>query len=149
MKFKIYVSAFAQLNLDAHNRVSTSDVRVLRRLIRDHQYRGYSAVETIQRWSSVRRGEDHHIFPYQENADVMFNTALIYELSVLRSYSEPWLREIPRTESVYSEARRLLKFASYFHPVGGDFVPSTSILREFIGGSCFEELKEAEEARKP
>ena len=141
MKFKIYVSAFAQLNLDEHNRISTSDVRVLRRLIRDHQYRGYPPRETIKRWNSVRRGEDQHIFPYQENADVMFNSTLIYELSVLRTFSEPWLKEIQRTEEVYSEARRLLKFTSYFLPLCEECVPPTSILREFIGKSCFDELR--------
>ncbi|MCD6385194.1 nucleoside kinase, partial [Candidatus Sumerlaeota bacterium] len=144
MKFKIYVSAFAQLNLDEHNRISTSDVRVLRRLIRDNQYRGYSPVETIRRWSMVRRGEEQHIFPYQESADVMFNSALIYELSVLRTFSEPWLKKIPPSEEVYSEARRLLKFTSYFLPVSESCVPPTSILREFIGKSCFEELRSLE-----
>lgn len=141
MKFKIYVSALTQLNLDEHNRISTSDVRVLRRLIRDHQYRGYSPVETISRWPLVRQGEEQHIFPYQESADVMFNSALIYELGVLRTFSEPWLKMVPRSEDVYSEARRLLKFTSYFLPIAEDCVLPTSILREFIGKSCFEELR--------
>ncbi len=143
MKFKIYVSAFAQLNLDEHNRISTSDIRVLRRLIRDQQYRGYSPINTITRWNSVRHGEEEHIFPYQENADVMFNSALIYELSVLKTFSEQWLRKIPRSEEVYSEARRLLKFTSYFLPVREHAVPATSILREFIGKSSFEEVRMA------
>ncbi len=147
MKFKVYVSSLAQLNLDEHNRVSTSDIRVLRRLIRDHQYRGYSAVETIARWGLVRRGEEQHIFPYQESADVMFNSSLIYEMAVLRIFSEPWLKKVAGTEDVYSEARRLLKFTSYFMSILQNYVPSTSILREFIGKSCFEELRSKEEGK--
>ncbi|GAB4317179.1 MAG: nucleoside kinase [Candidatus Sumerlaeia bacterium] len=139
-KFKIYVSALTQLNLDEHNRISTSDVRVLRRLIRDQQYRGYSPVETINRWASVRRGEEANIFPYQENCDVMFNSALPYELGVLKTYSEPFLEAVPRSEKVYSEARRLLKFTSYFLPIESEWIPPTSILREFIGGSCFADI---------
>lgn len=139
-KFKIYVSALTQLNLDEHNRISTSDVRVLRRIIRDQQYRGYSPIDTINRWGSVRRGEETNIFPYQENCDVMFNSALSYELGVLKTFSEPFLEQIPRTEKVYSEARRLIKFTSYFLPIHPEWVPPTSILREFIGGSCFADI---------
>lgn len=139
-KFKIYVSALTQLNLDEHNRISTSDVRVLRRIIRDQQYRGYAPVDTISRWGSVRRGEETNIFPYQENCDVMFNSALSYELGVLKTFSEPFLEQVPRDERVYSEARRLIKFTSYFLPIDPALVPPTSILREFIGGSCFADM---------
>jgi uridine kinase len=139
-KFKIYVSALTQLNLDEHNRISTSDVRVLRRLIRDYHFRGHSPVDTINRWDSVRKGEEQHIFPYQENADVMFNSALIYELGVLKDSAERFLKQVPREDPVYSEARRLLKFTSYFVKIKPELVPPTSILREFIGGSCFSDI---------
>ena len=137
LKFKVYVSALTQLNIDEHNRVSTSDVRLIRRLVRDNCFRGYKADETLGRWDSVRRGEEKHIFPYQENAHVIFNSALIYELGVLKTFAEPLLEEIARELPSYSEARRLLKFVSYFLPIDHKQVPHTSILREFLGGSCF------------
>jgi len=136
-KFKIYVSALTSISFDRINRISTTDNRLIRRIIRDFRYRGYSALDTIRRWESVRRGEDKNIFPYQEHADVMFNSAMLYELSVLKSYAEPILYELPSTEPEYSEALRLLKFLSYFTPIGDKEVPPTSILREFLGGSTF------------
>ncbi len=139
-KFKIYVSALTQIGIDYHNRIPTTDNRLLRRMIRDYQYRGYSLVETLQRWPSVRRGEEKYIFPYQEEADVMFNSALLYEFSVLKKHLEPLLKEIPETAYEYSEARRLLKFLSYFEPIGKEEreIPPTSILREFLSGSAFK-----------
>ncbi len=139
-KFKIYVSALTQLGIDYHNRIPTTDNRLLRRMIRDYQYRGYSLVETLQRWPSVRRGEEKYIFPFQEEADVMFNSAMIYEFSVLKKHLEPLLKEIPETVYEYSEARRLLKFLSYFEPIVKEEreIPPTSILREFLSGSAFK-----------
>ncbi len=137
MKFKVYVSALTSLSIDGINRIPTTDNRLIRRIIRDFRYRGYSALETIRRWESVRRGEDRNIFPYQEQADVMFNSALLFELSVLKNYAEPILYELPSTEPEYSEANRLLKFLSYFTPIPDKEVPPTSILREFLGGSTF------------
>lgn len=136
-KYKIYVSALTSLSFDRINRIPTTDNRLIRRIIRDNRYRGYSALETIRRWESVRRGEDKNIFPYQEQADVMFNSALLYELSVLKSYAEPILYELPSTEPEYSESMRLQKFLSYFTPISEREVPPTSILREFLGGSTF------------
>jgi len=138
MKFKIYVSALSQLNIDDHNRVPTRDVRKLRRIVRDHLFRGYSALDTLCRWQSVSRGEDLYIFPYQEEADAMFNSSLVYELSVLKTYAEPLLKEITSDVPEYAEARRLLRFLSYFLPMPADEVPPNSILREFIGGSIFK-----------
>lgn len=136
-KFKVYVSALTQLNIDNHNRIPTTDTRIIRRMVRDHQFRGHSPLKTIWQWPSVRRGEERNIFPYQEEADIMFNSSLIYELAVLRKYAEPLLREIDPTMPEYLEARRLVKFLGYFLPVPDADVPSNSILREFIGGSCF------------
>ena len=136
-KFKIYVSALTQINIDLHNRISTTDNRLLRRIIRDYQYRGYSAVETLNRWNSVRSGEEKYIFPYQEEADIMFNSALLYEHSVLKKYIEPLLKKIPETEYNFSEAQRLLKFLSYFNFLEDKEIPPTSILREFLSGSSF------------
>ncbi|RPH33938.1 MAG: nucleoside kinase [Bacteroidales bacterium] len=136
-KFKVYVSALTSLSFDSINRIPTTDNRLIRRIIRDYKYRGYSALDTIRRWDSVRRGEDKNIFPYQEQADVMFNSSLLYELSVLKSYAEPILYELPSSEPEYSEAVRLQKFLSYFTPIPNDEVPPTSILREFLGGSTF------------
>lgn len=136
-KFKVYVSALTSLSFDSINRIPTTDNRLIRRIVRDFKYRGYSALDTIRRWESVRRGEDKNIFPYQEQADVMFNSALPYELSVLKSYVEPILYELPSTEAEYSEAVRLQKFLSYFTPISYEEVPPTSILREFLGGSTF------------
>ncbi|MFR8227244.1 MAG: nucleoside kinase [Lachnospirales bacterium] len=136
-KFKIYISALTQLNVDEHNRIPSTDGRLIRRMIRDARTRGTSALETIRRWPSVRRGEDKNIFPFQEEADVMFNSALIYELAVLKQYAEPLLFSIPRDCEEYLEAKRLLKFLDYFLGVGSENIPKNSILREFIGGGCF------------
>ena len=135
-KFKIYISALTQLNVDEHNRIPTTDGRLIRRMVRDARTRGTSALETIERWPSVRCGEDKNIFPYQESADVMFNSALVYELAVLKLYAEPLLFNIPRDREEYDEAKRLLKFLDYFLAIDSDVIPKTSILREFIGGSC-------------
>lgn len=136
-KFKIYISALTQLNVDEHNRIPTTDGRLIRRMVRDARTRGTSAQETIARWSSVRRGEEKHIFPFQEEADVMFNSALIYELAVLKQYAEPLLFSIDYDSEEYKEAKRLLKFLEYFVSVGSEKIPTNSILREFVGGSCF------------
>lgn len=135
-KFKIYISALTQLNVDDHNRIPTTDTRLLRRIVRDNQYRGTSAERTIELWPSVRRGEEKNIFPYQEEADVMFNSALIYELSILKQYAEPLLFRIEPQSPCYSEAKRLFKFLDYFLGVSSESVPQNSIIREFIGGSC-------------
>ena len=136
--FKIYASALTTISLDDHNWIPTSDNRLLRRIIRDFNYRGYSAQDTISRWPSVRSGEDKWIFPYQENADVMFNSALIYELAVLRLHAEPILMSVPRNCPEYAEANRLLRFIKYFTPVQDNEIPPTSLLREFLGGSSFK-----------
>ncbi|WP_010664625.1 nucleoside kinase [Marinilabilia salmonicolor] len=136
-KFKVYVSALTNINIDNQSRIPTTDNRLVRRIIRDYRYRNYSAQETISRWDSVRRGEDKHIFPYQEEADVMFNSALLYELAVLKPYAEPILLEVQPNQEEYSEASRLLKFFSYFKPIQPREIPPTSILREFLGGSSF------------
>ncbi|MGE4288114.1 MAG: nucleoside kinase [Salinivirgaceae bacterium] len=137
-KFKIYVSALTTVSLDNHNRIPTTDTRLVRRIIRDYKYRNYSAVETINRWASVRNGEEKNIFPYQENADVMFNTAVHYETGVLKRYAEPILHEVPSNNKAYREATRLLKFFSYVVPIADEEIPPTSILREFLGGSSFK-----------
>lgn len=137
-KYKIYVSALTTISLDDHNWIPTTDNRLLRRIIRDYNYRGYSAQETISRWPSVRAGEDKWIFPYQENADVMFNSALLFEFAVLRSHAEPILNSVPRNRPEYAEAYRLLKFIKYFTPVQDKDIPFTSLLREFLGGSSFK-----------
>ncbi len=139
--YRIYVSALTQLNLDGRNRVSTTDTRMLRRIVRDARERGYSAQNTIQRWESVRRGEKRYIFPYQENADVMFNSALVYELSALKPLAEPLLRQVPFGTPEYIEAKRLLAFLDWFLPIESDLIPDNSILREFIGNSILQEFK--------
>ncbi len=136
-KFKIYVSALTPLSIDSSNRIPTTDNRLIRRIVRDHNYRDYSALDTLQRWASVRKGEETHIFPFQEEADVMFNTALLYELGVLKIWAEPILRAVPPVVPEYSEARRLLKFLSYIKPIFTKEIPPTSILREFLDGSSF------------
>lgn len=136
-KFKIYISALTMLNVDEHNRIPTTDGRLIRRMVRDARTRGASAKKTIDMWASVRRGEEENIFPYQESADVVFNSALIYELAVLKQYAEPLLFGIDQTEPEYMEAKRLLKFLDYFVGVDSNLIPNNSILREFIGGSCF------------
>lgn len=138
MKFRVYVSALTTITIDNHNWIPTTDNRLLRRIIRDHKYRGTSAIETIRRWPSVRRGEEKWIFPYQENADAMFNSSLLYELAVMRDFAEPILKKVPHDVVEYSEAYRLLKFLSYFEPIDLRTIPSTSLLREFLGGSSFK-----------
>lgn len=136
-KFKIYISALTQLNIDDHNRIPTTDNRIIRRIVRDNQFRGHDALTTIGLWPMVRRGEERHIFPYQEEADVMFNSALIYELAVLKTYAEPLLVGITPDYPEFIEAKRLLKFLSYFKPLADCEVPLNSIVREFLGCSCF------------
>ena len=135
-KFKIYISALTQLNIDEHNRIPTTDGRLLRRMVRDARTRGSSARETIRMWPSVRRGEEENIFPFQEEADAMFNSALVYELAVLNQYAQPLLFAIPKDSEEWLEAKRLLKFLDYFIGVSSEDIPKNSILREFIGGSC-------------
>jgi len=138
-KFKIYISALTQLNIDKHNRISTSDLRLIRRMVRDNTHRGNNSLKTMELWDNVVRGTEKYIFPYQENADAIFNSALVYELCVLKKYAEPLLWEIGTDSVFYPERQRLLKFLSYFKPIDYEgAIPSTSILREFIGGSCFE-----------
>jgi uridine kinase len=137
--FRIYVSALTQLNIDRHNRVPTTDTRLVRRIVRDAIYRGYAAEETLKRWESVRRGEKRHIFPYQENADVMFNSALPYELAVLKPLAEPLLLQVEHTSPRHVEAKRLLTFLQWFEPCGPDLIPDNSILREFVGGSILRD----------
>jgi uridine kinase len=139
--FRIYASALTQLNLDRHNRISTTDTRLVRRIVRDARERGYTARETIQRWESVQRGEKRNIFPYQENADIMFNSALAYELSALKPYAEPLLRQVPFGTREFIEAKRMLALLDWFQPVSSDLIPDNSILREFIGGSILKEFK--------
>ena len=136
-KYRVYVSALTTLHIDDHNWVPTSDNRLLRRIIRDYKYRGATARDTIARWPSVRRGEEKWIFPFQENADATFNSSLLFELSVMRNYAEPILRQVPANVREYSEAHRLLRFLSYFEPLEENEVPTTSLLREFLGGSIF------------
>jgi uridine kinase len=139
--FRIYASALTQLNLDHHNRISTTDTRLVRRIVRDARERGYNARDTIQRWDSVRRGEKAYIFPYQENADVMFNSAMAYELSVLKPLAEPLLRQVPYGLPEFIEAKRLMALLEWFVPIKADFIPGNSIMREFIGGSTLKDFK--------
>lgn len=135
--FKIFISALTQISVDEHTHISTADNRLLRRMIRDSNYRGYHAADTIKRWPSVRKGEEKNIFPYQENADVMFNSATIYELAVLKKYAEPILKTVLENQLEYTEAIRLLEFLSYFKTISEAEIPPTSLLREFLGGSSF------------
>ena len=135
---KVYVSALTPLNIDSNNHIPTTDNRLIRRIVRDSHYRGYSALDTMKRWPSVRAGEEEYIFPYQEEADVMFNTALVFELGVLRRWAEPLLKAVPPISPQYNEARRLLKFLSYILPIPEKEIPPTSILREFLDGSSFD-----------
>ncbi len=135
--FKIFISALTQVSVDEHTHISTADNRLLRRMIRDSNYRGYRASDTIRRWPSVRKGEEKNIFPYQENADVMFNSATIYELAVLKKYAEPILKTVAENQPEYMESTRLLEFLSYFKPISEEEIPPTSLLREFLGGSSF------------
>lgn len=138
-KYKIYISCLTVLNLDFNNRISTTDSRLIRRIVRDNQFRGYSALHTLRMWDSVNRGEEKNIFPYQEEADSMFNSSLIYEIAVLKDYAIPLLKEIKNTEPEYSEAKKLLSLLEYFESVPSEYVPTNSLLREFIGGSIFYE----------
>lgn len=137
-KCKIYISALTQLNIDAHNRIPTTDARLMRRLVRDHQSRGAGALKTLKQWPEVRAGEEKYIFPYQEEADIMFNSALVYELAALTHYARPLLQSVPADVPEYTKARRLLDFCQYFKelPTEED-IPNNSLLREFIGGSVF------------
>lgn len=137
-KFRVYVSALTQLNIDEHNRIPTTDCRLIRRMVRDARTRGASPMDTIRMWPTVRQGEEEYIFPYQESADMMFNSATVYELAVLKQYAEPLLFGIPRESPEYMEAKRLLKFFDYFLGVNSEDIPRNSIVREFIGGSCFK-----------
>jgi len=132
------VSALTTINVDAHNRIATTDGRLLRRLVRDAKTRGADAKRTIQMWSNVRKGEENNIFPFQEEADAIFNSALIYELAVLKQYAEPLLFQVPKNTTEYYEAKRLLKFLDYFLNVSSENLPNNSICREFVGGSCFK-----------
>ncbi len=134
-KYKIYISALTVLNIDYYNRISTTDTRLIRRIVRDNQFRGYSAKHTIKMWYSVNRGEERYIYPYQEEADNMFNSSLIYELGVLKDYALPLLKQITNTEPEYAEATRLIRLLSYFESIPQDAIPKTSLIREFIGGS--------------
>lgn len=136
--FKVYVSALTTLSIDDHNWIPTTDNRLLRRIVRDYKYRHTSALDTIRRWPSVRRGEEKWIFPYQENADALFNSSLIFELGVMRDYALPVLRQVPHDVAEYAEAYRLIRFLEYFEPIPADQIPSTSLLREFLGGSTFK-----------
>ena len=138
-KFKIYISDLTVLNIDYYNRISTTDTRLIRRIVRDYNFRNYSALHTLNMWSSVNRGEQKYIFPFQEQADVMFNSSIIYEISVLKKYAVPLLQEIPNTERAYSEARRLLAMFQYFDDMDDSLIPNNSLIREFIGGSIFED----------
>ena len=141
LTFRIYVSALTQLNLDRYNRVSTTDTRLIRRIVRDASHRGYTAADTIGRWESVRRGEKRYIFPFQENADVMFNSALVYEGAALGPLAEPLLRQVPYGTAAHVEAKRLLAFLEWFLPMDTRLIPDNSILREFIGGSILRDFQ--------
>lgn len=138
LKFRVYVSALTQIVIDDLNLIRTSDNRLIRRIVRDNNFRGWGAEETLMRWPSVRAGERQHIFPFQENADVMFNSALLYELGVLRNYAEPQLKRVPQCSPQYAAAQRLLQFVSLIEPINPKFIPPTSIMCEFLGGSSFE-----------
>ncbi len=138
-KFKVYISDLTVLNIDYYNRISTTDTRLIRRIVRDYKFRGYSAEHTLKTWYSVNRGEQKNIFPYQEEADCMFNSSIVYELSVLKNYAMPLLEEIPQSSKEYSEARRLITLLMYFETMSPENVPNNSLLREFIGGSIFED----------
>ena len=136
-KYKVYVSAMTQIAIDDQNIIRSSDNRLIRRMVRDYNFRGYSALETLKRWPSVRAGEQKHIFPYQENADVMFNSALMYEWGILKGYAEPLLKNVPENTPEYAEAHRLLEILSLFEAIPEKYIPPTSIMREFLGESSF------------
>jgi uridine kinase len=137
VKFKIYISALTALNIDDYNRISTTDSRLIRRMVRDYKYRSHEAITTLKMWPSVRDGEEKYIFPFQEDADVMFNSSLVYEISVLKAFAEPLLATVSQTDPEYSEAKRLYNFLGYFLPIGDGEIPINSLIREFIGGGCF------------
>ena len=137
-KFKVYISDLTVLNIDYYNRISTTDTRLIRRIVRDYNFRNYSALHTLNMWYSVNRGEQKNIFPYQEQADIMFNSSIVYEISVLKKYAVPLLQEIPESEYAYSEARRLIAMFQYFDDMDDELIPNNSLIREFIGGSIFE-----------
>ena len=137
-KFKVYINALTQLNIDNHNRIHTSDTRKLRRIVRDNKYRSYTASQTLNMWGNIREGEETHIFPFQDDADYIINSALIYELGILKTYAEPLLFSVDENDPMYSEAIRLINFLRNFLPIPSDYIPQDSVLREFIGGSCFE-----------
>ena len=136
-KFKIYISPLTQLNIDNHNRIHTSDTRKLRRIVRDNKFRGYDASQTLKMWKEIREGEEQYVFPYQDNADYVINSALVYELGVLKIYAEPLLFNVKENDEVYPEALRLINFLRNFLPIPSDNIPNDSIVREFIGGSAF------------
>ena len=136
-KVKIYISDLTVLNIDYFNRISTTDTRLIRRIVRDYKFRGYDALNTLKSWYSVNRGEEKNIYPYQEEADYMFNSSLIYELAVQKKYAIPLLKEIDRSHKEYGEAQRLIEFLEYFDDIPDDDIPNTSLLREFIGGSIY------------
>ena len=136
-KYKIYISALTVLNIDYYNRISTTDTRLIRRLVRDYNFRGYEALHTLQNWDMVNRGEENYIFPFQEDADSMFNTSLIYELCVLKKYAMPLLKAIDNTHPEYSEAKSIYELLKYFDDIQDEYIPKNSLLREFIGGSIF------------
>ena len=146
--FRIYISALTQLNLDRQNRISTTDTRLIRRIVRDARERGYSASQTIGQWESVRRGEKRNIFPYQNNADEMFNSALVYELAALKPLAEPILRQVPYGTPEHVEAKRLLALLEWFLPMDVELIPDNSLLKEFYGGSIFREFKLWEDTSK-
>ena len=137
-KFKIYINSLTQLNIDNHNRIHTSDTRKLRRIVRDNKFRSYPASKTLNMWDTIREGEESYIFPYQDDADVIINSALIYEIGILKTYAEPLLFSVQENDPMYSEAIRLINFLRNFLPIPSDYIPQDSVLREFIGGSCFE-----------
>jgi uridine kinase len=137
-KYRVYVSAMTQIAIDDQNIIRSSDNRLIRRMVRDYKFRGYSALETLRRWPSVRAGEQKHIFPYQENADVMFNSALMYELGILKNYAEPLLEAVPENTPEHAEACRLLEILSLFEAIPEKYIPPTSIMREFLGESSFD-----------
>ena len=137
-KYKIYISALTVLNMDRYNRISTTDTRLVRRIVRDYQFRNYSAKHTIATWHMVNRGEEKNIFPFQEEADSIFNTSLIYELGVLKKIAMPLLEEITEDEKEYAEARRLINMLKYFREIPAEYVPTNSLLKEFLGGGDFK-----------
>ena len=138
-KLKVYISALTPMSLDDYNRIQTTDMRLLRRMVRDSQFRSHDALMTLKLWEDVRRGEEKYIFPFQEEADIIFNTTLVYEFAVLKKYAEPLLRSVPVTEDVYTNAQRLLDLLSHVTPLDKELIPNNSILREFVGGSAFKE----------